>query len=264
MLRRKDATPGRRSAQPAPSEAGTPLPGPGAWPTLAAIEQLGDGDVPTTDADTTPAAPDPVLADVAAASGAPRVPISAAPGFRPRLAPGVAPAQALPPRLPVPGRATRAAPSAPGASAGWADAARRASANLSTNHAAQPDAAPVAPQGAQPSTTVVPGCYDAPELSIGDDGVTARRRPGLVEQVTWDDLVEVAIRSVARLVEGAGRGQFWLLGGRSGTGVVVPAVGPASDALLQRLQRLPGFDNRLVVKGLANPGDALTVIWRER
>jgi len=106
-----------------------------------------------------------------------------------------------------------------------------------------------------------PRIHRSEQLDIDDDGVTARRRPGLVEHIDWADLVEVAIRSKS---DGASDTEhYWLLGNRIGAGVVVPHPGPQSDVLLQRLSAFRGLDVRKVAEGLATFKDELIVVWRE-
>ena len=102
--------------------------------------------------------------------------------------------------------------------------------------------------------------YEGPELTIDALGITARRRPGLVERVTWEGLSEVSIRAVAE--GGFSTSHWWLLGDDDGTGVVVPHAGVPSDVLLHRLRRLPGFDLTMVLTGLDAVGDCLTLVWR--
>lgn len=56
---------------------------------------------------------------------------------------------------------------------------------------------------------------------------------------------------------------FWLLIGRHRrSGCAVPSDAQGMDALLHRLQALPGFDNRTVVEAMGCTDDASFTCWR--
>jgi hypothetical protein len=79
-------------------------------------------------------------------------------------------------------------------------------------------------------------------------------------QVAWDDLLEVAILTTADgpFTEDV----FFVLVGRGGTGCVVPQGAPEGSQLQERLQRLPGFDNKAVIRAMSSADDATFVCWR--
>jgi hypothetical protein len=98
-----------------------------------------------------------------------------------------------------------------------------------------------------------------PVIHIDDHGVRRELAGGKVEQVAWDDLQEVAILTTAGgpfVVD-----VFFVLAGREGRGCVVPQSAPESGKLLERLQRLPGFDNGAVIRAMASVEDARFVCW---
>jgi hypothetical protein len=55
---------------------------------------------------------------------------------------------------------------------------------------------------------------------------------------------------------------FFILVGRKGSGCVVPQGAPESSPLLERLQRLPGFDIEVFMRAMASAEDARFVCWR--
>jgi len=95
-------------------------------------------------------------------------------------------------------------------------------------------------------------------LLIDESGVKCERAGGLVEFVAWDDLQKVAIVTTD---EGPfGEDVFFVLHGCE-DGCVVPQSAPHSDALLERLQALPGFDNESVVQAMGCVDNHEFVCW---
>ena len=96
-------------------------------------------------------------------------------------------------------------------------------------------------------------------IQIDDRGVR-RVGDGTLEQVAWDDLQEV---SIAMSADGPFADDvFFVLVGQEGRGCVVPQTAAESDQLLERLQRLPGFDNEAVIRAMGSVEDARFVCWR--
>src|SRR5262245_19249886 len=99
-----------------------------------------------------------------------------------------------------------------------------------------------------------------PTIQIDDQGVRRHLADGKLEQVRWDELTEVWIVTSA---EGPfAEDVFFVLTGDGDTGCVVPQGAAESGALLERLQRLPGFDNEAVIQAMACAEDARFVCWR--
>lgn len=81
-------------------------------------------------------------------------------------------------------------------------------------------------------------------VRFDDDAISCTRTNGLTETVRWSELRVVLIQTTA---EGpAADDFFWVLVGREG-GCVVPSEAEGCDRLLERLQQLPGFDNKAVI-----------------
>jgi hypothetical protein len=98
------------------------------------------------------------------------------------------------------------------------------------------------------------------EVRVDDVGVRQQLADGKVEQVTWDDLLEVAI-----LTTRAGpfaEDLFFVLTGHADGGCVVSLGATKGNSLLERLLRLPGFDNGAVSRAMASTGNEKFVCWR--
>jgi hypothetical protein len=55
---------------------------------------------------------------------------------------------------------------------------------------------------------------------------------------------------------------FWLLIGEDGKGCAVPSEAEGMKALLERLQRLPGFDNEAVIAAMGSTSNARFRVWK--
>jgi hypothetical protein len=99
-----------------------------------------------------------------------------------------------------------------------------------------------------------------PAVRIDDHGVRRDLPGGRAEQIAWADLAEVSVRTTGGgpLADDV----FFVLAGAGGGGCVVPQGDPASTALLERLQRLPGFDNTALIRAMSSTEDATFVCWR--
>lgn len=105
-------------------------------------------------------------------------------------------------------------------------------------------------ESSQPEAAVV--------VTIDDEGVSCRRPGGLVESVEWSDL-----RAVLLMTNSLGPfvcDVFWVLVGDD-SGCVVPQGATGEQALLRRLQELPGFDNEAVIRAMSCTDDAKFLCW---
>jgi len=97
-------------------------------------------------------------------------------------------------------------------------------------------------------------------VSVDDIGVRRQLADGSEESVTWADLSAVVIRVIP---EGPWKEDvFLMLAGADGTGTAVPSGDPAADALIERLQSLPGFDNDKFVEAMTTDADEAYVVWK--
>jgi hypothetical protein len=98
------------------------------------------------------------------------------------------------------------------------------------------------------------------EITVDEDGVRRQLADGSEESVTWTNLSEVAIRTTP---EGPWKEDvFFLLVKEGGGGCAVPAGHPSADALMSRLQSMPGFDNDAFVEAMTTLDDGLFVVWQ--
>jgi hypothetical protein len=97
------------------------------------------------------------------------------------------------------------------------------------------------------------------EVRVDDIGVRQSAN-GKEERVAWDDLLEVAI-----LTTRAGpfaEDLFFVLTGHGDAACVVSLGATKGNSLLERLLRLPGFDNGAVSRAMASTGNEKFVCWR--
>jgi hypothetical protein len=100
----------------------------------------------------------------------------------------------------------------------------------------------------------------APSIHVDASGVRRQLGNGTVEQIAWDDLLEVAVVTTS---DGPfAEDVFFVLEGTNGTSCVVPQSVPESARLLEVLQRLPGFDNDTFIRAMTSTGDERFICWR--
>ena len=77
----------------------------------------------------------------------------------------------------------------------------------------------------------------------------------------WSDLRAVLVKTTA---DGpAVDDLFWVLLGEK-TGCVVPSEARGTDKLLERLQKLPGFDNDAAIQAMACNDECEFLCWKWR
>jgi hypothetical protein len=100
-------------------------------------------------------------------------------------------------------------------------------------------------------------------VSFTDDAVTHVRADGVKEIVRWEDLEEVGILTTD---DGPMQEDVYFLllaeGGKSGC--VAPQSCEGTSQLLERLQKLPGFDNDAVIKAMVSASNARFVCWKRQ
>ncbi|MCC6739116.1 MAG: hypothetical protein IT452_08720 [Planctomycetia bacterium] len=96
---------------------------------------------------------------------------------------------------------------------------------------------------------------------IDDQVVILSDETGERGRVAWADLAEVAI-----VTTGAGPAVedfYWVLGAADGKKLTVPSEAGGADRLLERLQKLAGFDNAAVIEASACTEDRVFECWRK-
>src|SRR5215813_13096380 len=104
-----------------------------------------------------------------------------------------------------------------------------------------------------------PKIADDELVSFDEVRVVRTMRNGKTESLPWSDLQEV---SIVTTDEGPFADDvFWVLTGASG-GCAVPTNARGAAQLLERLQQLPGFDNKVVIEAMGSASNAMFVCWR--
>jgi hypothetical protein len=95
-------------------------------------------------------------------------------------------------------------------------------------------------------------------VSVSEDRIACTRPDGLVESVTWHDLKAVVLKTTD---EGPILADvFWMLIGDKG-GCVIPQGATGEDALLSRLQALPGFKSDAVTAAMSSTENRRFLCW---
>ncbi|WP_425440453.1 hypothetical protein [Prauserella shujinwangii] len=97
-------------------------------------------------------------------------------------------------------------------------------------------------------------------VRVDDTGVRRQLADGSEESVDWADLSAVVVRVIP---EGPwNEDVFLMLAAADGTGTAVPSGDPAANALIERLQALPGFDHDKFVEAMTTDADEAYVVWK--
>ncbi len=97
------------------------------------------------------------------------------------------------------------------------------------------------------------------DVTFDDTSVRRVSPEGGVDEVRWEDLAEVRIRTTA---EGPfGEDVYWVLTGADGEGIAVPGESMTDD-LLDRLQSLDGFDHEQMVLAMGSTDEAQFLCWQ--
>ena len=96
-------------------------------------------------------------------------------------------------------------------------------------------------------------------IRLSDSEVVCERPDGKIERVAWGELQKVEILTTS---DGPfAPDVYWLLHGIGG-GCAVPQGATGDKALLERLQALPGFDNRPLIEAMASTSDRRFLCWQ--
>ena len=98
-------------------------------------------------------------------------------------------------------------------------------------------------------------------VSFDEIGVRHQRPDGSVETVRWSELTGVIILTTD--LGPAIDDVFWILAGTErANGCVAPSEAVGMAALIERLQRLPGFDNCAVIAAMTSIDNNMFLCWR--
>jgi hypothetical protein len=92
--------------------------------------------------------------------------------------------------------------------------------------------------------------------------VRCERPDGRVESVAWNDLEAVIVETTD---EGPWAADvFWILARTNmAMGCVIPQGATGEKALLERLQKLPGFDNKALIQAMGSTSNAKFLCWKK-
>jgi hypothetical protein len=100
----------------------------------------------------------------------------------------------------------------------------------------------------------------AESVSFDEALITRKCRNGDIERVRWDDLIEVSILTTD---EGPFNEDFyWVLTG-SKSGCLIGLRSNGTDALLERLQSLPDFNNKAFLEAFGCSENKRFICWRK-
>ncbi|MDI1314404.1 hypothetical protein [Prosthecobacter sp.] len=97
-------------------------------------------------------------------------------------------------------------------------------------------------------------------IHLSETEVSCNRPDGTIESVRWGDIqkVEVLTNSDGPLLPDV----FWLLHGTE-KGCCIPQGATGDSELLDRLQKLPGFNNQAFIESMGSTQEALFLCWQK-
>ena len=98
------------------------------------------------------------------------------------------------------------------------------------------------------------------EVRVDGDGVTRTLADGRIEEVRWDELVEVEVLTTKVGVHKED-GVVLVLAGEGERGALVPSRMAVEHGVIERLHALPGFDGRRLVAAMEQPPPSRTTCW---
>jgi len=99
-------------------------------------------------------------------------------------------------------------------------------------------------------------------VRLSDSEVVCERPDGLTERVAWDELQ-------AFIVETTDDGPwapdvFWVLAGSTTSRCIIPQGATGDKALLERLQKLPGFNNEEFIRAMGSTSNEKFLCWKRQ
>ncbi|HWB02622.1 MAG TPA: hypothetical protein VG796_06320 [Verrucomicrobiales bacterium] len=96
-------------------------------------------------------------------------------------------------------------------------------------------------------------------VRFDDRNIQCEYSDGRTERITWESLQEVLIRTLDAGLSFTDI--FWVLMGSSAQ-CIIPHGSEGDSALLERLQKLPGFNNDVFIAAMSSISDGEFVCWR--
>ena len=98
-------------------------------------------------------------------------------------------------------------------------------------------------------------------VTIDEQRIVCHRPNGKDESVSWDNLDAVMIET--NDTGPLGTDVWWILFGRDGaSGCVIPQGATGETELLERLQKLPGFNNQQLIEAMTCMNNKRFLCWR--
>ena len=96
---------------------------------------------------------------------------------------------------------------------------------------------------------------------VDDDRILCQQPSGKTESVAWNDLESVTVETNDT---GPWQADVWwiLTGDSSSPGCTIPQGATGEEPLLDRLQKLPGFDNEQFIAAMSCTENRTFVCWR--
>jgi len=98
------------------------------------------------------------------------------------------------------------------------------------------------------------------EVRVDDEGVARTLADGRIEEVRWDELVEVEVLTTKIGIHKED-GVVLVLAGEEERGALVPSRLAVEHGVIERLHALPGFDGRRLVAAMEQPPPSRTTCW---
>jgi hypothetical protein len=96
-------------------------------------------------------------------------------------------------------------------------------------------------------------------IEVDDTQIVCHRPGGIIDRIPWSELQAVLIETNS--LGPFATDVFWVLVGRD-TGHVIPSGIPGEDAMLERLQQLPGFDNETLIEAMSCTEEQTFLCWK--
>ena len=97
-------------------------------------------------------------------------------------------------------------------------------------------------------------------IQMTESAVSCHRPDGVIETVRWDELQQVQVLTTS---DGPFAPDcFWLLRGPETTGCCIPQGATGDAELLDRIQKLPGFNNQAFIEAMGSTQEAIFTCWQ--
>jgi hypothetical protein len=96
-------------------------------------------------------------------------------------------------------------------------------------------------------------------IEVDDTQIVCHRPGGIIDRIPWSELQAVLVETNS--LGPFATDVFWVLVGRE-KGYVIPSGVQGEDAMLARLQQLPGFDNAMLIEAMSCTEEQNFLCWK--